>query len=111
VQPFGTNWDVAKPTAVKFYVPPELMTDAEEIFERQGVKLSEGITRLIRMLVEAPEEARPIILGQAHGDAAKVLAAAVLGRLEMTPAPIRFDAAIGEVRSAPPPRRRGGKRG
>lgn len=82
MEPFGTNWLVSKPDAVKFYVPPELMRECERIFERQGVKLSEGITRLIRLLVEAPEEMRVVLLGQAHGDAMQALAMSVLSRRE-----------------------------
>lgn len=79
-EPFGTNGVVAKPLAVKFYVPPDLMKDAEAIFERQGVKLSEGLTRLIRHMVDAPDEIKLVVLGQAHGDAAIALAESVMRR-------------------------------
>lgn len=70
----GTNWVVEKPLAVKFYVPPQLMEHCEAVFEEQGVKLSEGLTRLIRLLVESPPELRSVLLGQAQGDAPTAIA-------------------------------------
>jgi hypothetical protein len=73
---------MAKAQAVKFYVPPELMKAVEGVFERQGVKLSEGITRVLQHLVDAPESMRLIVLGQAHGDAAIALAEHVIARAQ-----------------------------
>lgn len=79
-EPIGTNWVMSKPIAVKFYVQAELMKDCEAVFERQGVKLSEGIVRLIRLLVESPDEMKPVVLGQAHGDAALALAESIISK-------------------------------
>ncbi len=87
IEPFSTYGLMAKPIAVKFYVPPDLMKRCEGIFKRQGVNLSVGITRLIQLLDEAPEEMKGVILGQAHGDAATVLAENVLRKAADKPAP------------------------
>lgn len=57
-----------------------LMAEAEAVFEKQGLKLSEGITRLLRFLVEAPDETKPVLLGQAYGRSERTLALAVLER-------------------------------
>ncbi len=82
MEPAGTYAVMAKPIAVKFYVPPDQMRRCERIFKRQGVNLSEGLTRLIRLLNDAPEEMKGVILGQAHGDAALALARSVIHKAE-----------------------------
>lgn len=78
LEPIGTKPLVKKDRQVKFYVPSSLMRQCEEIFDRQGVDMSEGMTRLVRLLVEAPDDAVGLMLGQAHGTAAVTLALGVL---------------------------------
>lgn len=78
MEPFGTIDVMAKPKAVKFYVQQDLMEACEHIFSKQGVNLSEGMTRLIRCLAEGDPELWPILLMQAPGDAPKALATYIL---------------------------------
>ncbi len=41
---------------VKFNVESDLMARCDDVFNAQGVGLSEGMERLIRLLVESPPE-------------------------------------------------------
>ena len=86
MEPIGTNPFVKKDRQVKFYVPSPLMKRCEEIFERQGVDTSEGMTGLVRLLVEAPDDAVGLLLGQAPGSAAVTLALGVLRQAGAIPA-------------------------
>jgi hypothetical protein len=79
-QPIVTNCVVEKPKQAHFYIPPALREKCEAIFDQQGVKFSEGMTRLAKLLVEAPKELWPVLLHQAPGDAAIDLAESVIAR-------------------------------
>jgi hypothetical protein len=58
----------------KFYTDSELWADAQKVLDQQGCDYSEGISRLIQLLVQAPEELRPVLLNQAPGEAAAAIA-------------------------------------
>lgn len=77
-EPFGTTWLVAKKIQAKFYVDEGLMDRCGAIFEAQGVNLSEGMTRLVELLVNAGDTLTPLLLRQAPGEAGRVLAEHVL---------------------------------
>lgn len=77
-EPFGTNRVVAKKIQAKFYVDGELMDRCNAVFEEQGVTLSEGMSRLVELLVSAGDTLRPLLLRQAPGKAGRVLAENVL---------------------------------
>jgi hypothetical protein len=70
---FGTNGVVSK-KQYKFYAQSELVEACQRIFDAQGCNFSEGIDRLVRLLVSVPETMRPIVLLQAPGEAAIALA-------------------------------------
>lgn len=80
MQPFVTNCFVEKAKQWHFYVPPSLRSSCEDVFRAQGVSVSEGLTRLIKLLVDSPDELTPILLDQAKGNAAVALAEEILRR-------------------------------
>jgi hypothetical protein len=80
MQPIVTTCFVEKPKQWHFYVPPSLRASCEAVFEKQGVSVSQGMTRLVRLLVDSSDELRPILLDQAHGDAAVALAESIIKR-------------------------------
>jgi hypothetical protein len=98
----GTKPPVKKDAQVKFYVPAELMRECQEVFDQQGVNLSEGMTRLIRLLVSAPEEMIPVLLGQAQGDASAALARSILDK-EGREQAFKFRKASRRKNPPPPP--------
>jgi hypothetical protein len=71
---FGTTYVMAKRPQVKFYADEDLTKDIAVVFKRQGVSLSEGMSRLMRFIIEAPDSMKPVILKQAPGDAVIALA-------------------------------------
>lgn len=75
---FGTKRVVGKKIQVKFYAPSEQAEQCAAIIEQQGCTLSEGMARLMRLLIDAPEELRPILLKQAPGEAARAIAELIL---------------------------------
>jgi hypothetical protein len=77
-QALVTKCFVEKPKQWHFYCPPSLRAAVEKVFAAQGVSVSEGFTRLGQLLVDADDELRPILLNQAKGDAAVVLARSIL---------------------------------
>ncbi len=77
-QVLGTNWDVGKPTQAKFYVDEDLWEACKHVLGEQGVNVSEGMSRMCELLVGAGDVLTPLLLRQARGDAAKVLAKAIL---------------------------------
>lgn len=83
MQSVGTNWVVGKSIQAKFYVDDVLWERCREVLDEQGVNLSEGMTRLCQLLVSAPDVIRPVLLRQAPGDAARVLARHVLDPREV----------------------------
>jgi hypothetical protein len=70
----GTNRVVGKTEQLKFYAAEKLTESFRGVLEEQGLSLSEGLSRLMCLLVDAPEEMRPVLLRQAPGDAAVALA-------------------------------------
>jgi hypothetical protein len=81
LEPLGTNGFMREKPQVKFYCEKVLADEIAALFKQQGLSLSTGLSRLMLLLKEAPEELRPILLGQAPGNAAQVLAAYVLARV------------------------------
>lgn len=69
---------MAEKIQAKFYVPSDVWKSAQRVMDAQGVDYSEGMTRLLRLLVDSPESAWPLAFGQVRGDVAKVLAQLVL---------------------------------
>lgn len=112
MQSFVTNCFVGKSKQWHFYIPPDLRETVEGIFAAQGVSQSEGITRLIRLLVEAPDTVRPILLGQVPGDAGVALARHILEieSTELSALQLPHHAAPGAAPAAerpPPPKAKG----
>lgn len=75
----GTTWPVTAKIQAKFYCPADLWGTAQDVMDEQGVDYSEGMTRLIRVLVFSPPEVRPILLAQLPGNAATAVARSILG--------------------------------
>lgn len=80
MQSVVTNCLVAKPEQWHFYLPPDLRAECEAVFDAQGLKASEGLKRLVQVLLESPEPVRLLLLKQARGDAGAALARHVLER-------------------------------
>lgn len=110
IQPLVTNCFVEKPKQAHFYLLPSLRAECEAVFDRQGVSFSEGMSRLVRLLVEAPDDMRPVILGQAHGNAAVAIAHSVVRQHiadiadDAEPKGYRLPRAAKKTRKPPPPK-------
>lgn len=70
----GTNGLVAKKIQAKFYIDGDVLGQCGKVFDRQGVSFTVGMTRLVELLLDVPEEMTPLLLRQAPGNAAKALA-------------------------------------
>lgn len=69
-----------EPPQIKVRVAKDLKEKAEAAFRRQGVTMSEGVTRLLRTFL-ANEELQPLLLDQVRGLSRRDLARAILRRL------------------------------
>jgi hypothetical protein len=74
----------------KFLIDEELNGRVEKAFEAQGINKTLATTRLLESFLELPESLRLVILKQARGDFAKMLAEYCLR--ELAPAPRITDA-------------------
>lgn len=93
----GTSGVVAKKIQVKFYVEGVINGRAVDVFEAQGLTLSEGMSRLLELLVDAPDELRPLLLRQAPGDAGRALAEFVLSGRAQRAGPVAFGKEVAPV--------------
>jgi hypothetical protein len=101
MQPIVTNWLVEKPKQWHFYLPPTLRASCESVFEAQGVSVSEGLTRLVKLLVEAPDELKPLLLQQAKGDAALALAESIIRKTKRPHRPGVFATLAATTKTGP----------
>jgi predicted component of type VI protein secretion system len=70
-----------KDAQLKIDLDKGLKERVEALFQRQGVNMTEGVTRLLRTFADAGEDLHPLLLDQVRGASAKDLARAILRRL------------------------------
>ena len=66
---------------IKVRVDADLKEKVEAAFGRQGVTMTEGLTRLMRTFLAVGEELHPLLLEQVRGMSRKDLAKALLRRM------------------------------
>src|SRR5689334_13912568 len=71
---------VAEEEQFKFEISSDLRVELDAVFEAQGVFLKEGMNRLVRFLVSAPEEMRAVILAQVPDASAVAIAKEIVRR-------------------------------
>lgn len=87
----------------KFMMESSLRKQIDTVFAAQGLTNREGMTRLIRFLLDRPTELHPLILRQLPGKSAEIITLAILEDVKnaVTPHPQE------EEHSADPQARRG----